>query len=329
MHAGRGHGAEAEAEAEGDIHARSSLLRPLLEWLLALQRGLPRDADGGVAVAAVGELRGLLMRKGGMVDRAEWSGMLEAVGVDKWPQEWQACSSSNPSLHAYPCDGLLKGDEKAASWQRHSSAAWPSRADPPHRVLGCSTHSRGAPGPLRSPRGAAVPPSARTPELEVSPWPHRRCSLWMLFHSLASHTSTEHALQTTHAIRLYVASFFGCEDCASHFGNMSRGMEAEMAEMAPQHLARDRAVRATLRAKPDPTYPSPSPSPSPNPSPNPNRNPTKPKPDPNQARDRAALWMWQAHNHVNARLAAQPDHSFDEFLKVSCSFKMRDIICNL
>ena len=79
------------------------MLRPLLEWLLALQRGLPRDADGGVAVAAVGELRGLLMRKGGMVERAEWSAMLETVGVDKWPQEWQACSSSNPALHAYPC----------------------------------------------------------------------------------------------------------------------------------------------------------------------------------------------------------------------------------
>ena len=26
------------------------MLRPLLEWLLALQRGLPRDADGGVAL---------------------------------------------------------------------------------------------------------------------------------------------------------------------------------------------------------------------------------------------------------------------------------------
>ena len=192
VHAGRG------AEGEDDIHVRSSMLRPLLEWLLALQRGLPRDADGGVAVVAVGELRGLLMRKGGMVERAEWSAMLETVGVDKWPQEWQACSSSNPALHAYPC------------------------------------------------------------------------SLWMLFHTLASHASTEHALQTTHAIRLYVGSFFGCEDCAAHFGNMSRGMEAEMAEMAPQH----------------------------------------------SSRDRAALWMWQAHNQVNARLAAQPDHSFDEFLKV-------------
>jgi len=192
VHAGRG------AEGEDDIHARSSMLRPLLEWLLALQRGLPRDADGGVAVAAVGELRGLLMRKGGMVERAEWSAMLETVGVDKWPQEWQACSSSNPALHAYPC------------------------------------------------------------------------SLWMLFHTLASHASTEHALQTAHAVRLYVASFFGCDDCAAHFGNMSRGMEAEMSEMSSQHSARDRAV----------------------------------------------LWIWQAHNQVNARLAAQPDHSFDEFLKV-------------
>ena len=124
--------------------------------------------------------------------------MLETVGVDKWPQEWQACSSSNPALHAYPC------------------------------------------------------------------------SLWMLFHALASHASDEHALQTAHAIRLYVGSFFGCEDCAAHFGNMSRSMEAEMAEMASQHSARDRVV----------------------------------------------LWMWQAHNRVNARLAAQPDHSFDEFLKV-------------
>ena len=56
------------------------MLPPLLEWLLALQRGLPRDADGGVAVAAVGELRVLLMRRGGMVERAEWRSMLEEVG---------------------------------------------------------------------------------------------------------------------------------------------------------------------------------------------------------------------------------------------------------
>ena len=36
-------------------------------------------------------------------------------------------------------------------------------------------------------------------------------------------------------MRLYVSAFFGCEDCASHFGNMSAGMEAEMGQMAPQH----------------------------------------------------------------------------------------------
>ena len=53
----------------------------------------------------------------------------------------------------------------------------------------------------------------------------------MLFHALASHASDEHALQTAHAIRLYVGSFFGCDDCAAHFGNMSRSMEAEMAEI--------------------------------------------------------------------------------------------------
>ena len=44
----------------------------------------------------------------------------------------------------------------------------------------------------------------------------------------------------------YLPPSFGCEDCAAHFGNMSRGMEAEMAEMAPQHSARDHALRVWL-----------------------------------------------------------------------------------
>ena len=193
-HADADAGKPRDGVAAGSAHLQ---LRALLEWLLALQRGLPRDADGGVAATAAQELRSLLMRKGGMVSRAEWLQMLEATGVDRWPQEWSACSSANPSLHGYPC------------------------------------------------------------------------SLWLLFHSLASHATHEHALQTMHAIRLYVSTFFGCADCVSHFGNMSARMEEEMGGMPAKHTQRERAV----------------------------------------------LWLWQAHNRVNARLAAEPD-PLDEYLKV-------------
>ena len=49
------------------------------------------------------------------------------------------------------------------------------------------------------------------------------CGLWQLFHSLMAQAGRSGAaaeLRVLSAIRLFVEHFFGCSDCAAHFGSM-------------------------------------------------------------------------------------------------------------
>jgi thiol oxidase len=101
------------------------------------------------------------------------------------------------------------------------------------------------------------------------------CGLWQLFHTLLARAEDDepHVLR---AIQLYVAHFFGCSDCASHFGRLASSSDDPIpAATSPPSsppggvTGVGGAVAPRWRAHP-PGVP--------------------------------ALWLWRAHNAVNKRL---------------------------
>ena len=46
------------------------------------------------------------------------------------------------------------------------------------------------------------------------------CALWLLFHTLLANCDRHAAPHVLDAIRAFVVNFFGCTDCAAHFGDM-------------------------------------------------------------------------------------------------------------
>lgn len=188
-------------------------------WLQALHRGLPREGDGGMAVASLAELMEILRsRKQRLPSAKEWESLMKKLAIDRWGvtsttsnssgaavaktevgigDGWQMCSSSTPARHAYPC------------------------------------------------------------------------GLWLLFHTLMAHAEPMHAMQTLEAITGYVDAFFGCDECAIHFHNLSASMHAELlgepARSRSRAVANDRTGMAEMR-------------------------------------DRTEIWLWAAHNKVNQML---------------------------
>jgi len=72
--------------------------------------------------------------------------------------------------------------------------------------------------------------SSATPARHAYP-----CGLWTLFHTLLAHAEPLHAMQTLQAIVGYVDVFFGCDECAAHFHNVSSTMQVW--RLANDHLA--------------------------------------------------------------------------------------------
>eukprot|EP00049_Salpingoeca_infusionum_P025643 m.20901 g.20901 ORF g.20901 m.20901 type:complete len:805 (-) comp8229_c0_seq1:970-3384(-) len=82
------------------------------------------------------------------------------------------------------------------------------------------------------------------PNIKSMPWvqcagsrPQYRgytCGLWTLFHTMVewatTNVSEEYAIRTLGTIAAYVDTFFGCRDCAAHFGKMARNMKTDFAE---------------------------------------------------------------------------------------------------
>ena len=65
------------------------------------------------------------------------------------------------------------------------------------------------------------------PELHAYP-----CSLWLLFHTLVTHSTEPEALPTLHAIVGYVTNFFGCSECAGHFAVLAARLEGDLRTLA-------------------------------------------------------------------------------------------------
>lgn len=92
------------------------------------------------------------------------------------------------------------------------------------------------------------------------------CGLWTLFHTLTvsaykkNVNDADNHLEVLHAVRSYVASFFGCEECAGHFASMSKTMDSEVSKREDGVLwlwqAHNR-VNLRLKGSPsdDPTHP--------------------------------------------------------------------------
>jgi len=78
-------------------------LGALKAWLHALHHWLPQQSDGGVHATGAGELISLLGSGSTLPTPSEWDGLLKRAGLSAPANEWVACNSSQPQLHAYPC----------------------------------------------------------------------------------------------------------------------------------------------------------------------------------------------------------------------------------
>ena len=94
--------AAAAASSEDFLSPRPSMStadkmrRSLLNWLLVLQHGLPREFDQGAAAEAVSKVRHWLLAEViGVPTQREWMHTVEHAGIARWGQVTPGCVSTN------------------------------------------------------------------------------------------------------------------------------------------------------------------------------------------------------------------------------------------